>query len=396
MGSIDDLISELTGIRNTLGQEAGEPWRQPRRRGATGAPASERVSGDPIFDSGGWDITDRDLWDEERETTRRAIEGDGPTARSDISRCGIEALAWYVSFHDDQRSWGIYIPLSSLALIDELYLGNLRMGRDRRLRVAWSALLLHEQMHFAVDHACAWFELMLRAPIRREFMARFNSKPPLAAVTASEAYLEIEEMAANAHMLRQLGRTKSRQIVRTIEQFVAKQPLGYREGLKATADTCFAGVMADTLRSYFALWAIEHRLDLGSPAMNLSRLLPIGDHIVLAECPIYAVHDLEDVGAAPGSIRLIQCISEVVETDNFEKQLRRQDSAVRRDWLRRKEQIKICLPSPPRFEKLRNWEPPTWSLRLRAGHRVHLQPPDRGAAAWRAVAIGNHKEVGHG
>jgi hypothetical protein len=72
MGSIDDLISELAGIRNALGQEGGEPWRRPRRRGPTGAPTSERVSGDPIFDAGRWEITDRDLCEEEKESARRA------------------------------------------------------------------------------------------------------------------------------------------------------------------------------------------------------------------------------------------------------------------------------------------------------------------------------------
>src|SRR5262249_40035474 len=117
MYSIDDLISELSGIRNALGQEAGEPWRPPRRRGSIGTPASERVSTDPIFDSGRWDITDEPRWEEEKESARAAVEGDGHSGGSGISQSGIEALAWYVSFHNDQTAWGIYIPLSSLALI---------------------------------------------------------------------------------------------------------------------------------------------------------------------------------------------------------------------------------------------------------------------------------------
>jgi hypothetical protein len=392
MSSIDGVISELAGIRNALGQDAGEPWRRPRRHGSTEAPASERVTGDPIFDSGRWEIADQRLWEEEKESARRAVEGEVLSS----GRTGIEALAWYASFHDNQRDWGIYIPLSSLALLDELYLSRLPMDRDRRLRLAWSILLHHEQMHFAVDHACAWFELMLRAPIRREFMARFRAEPPLPAVTTSEAYLEIEEAAANAHMLRQLGRAAPRQIVQTVESFVQSQPAGYREGLDATGDSAFAEAVAETLRSYLALWAIEYSLDLGSREMNLLRLLPLGDGNALAECPVYVLDDLTDVGIAPGSVRLIQCITEIVESQNFERQFRRQEPAVRRDWSRKKEQIKIGLPSPPRFEKLKNWEPPTWSLRLRDGHRVHLQPPDPGAAAWRAVAIGNHKEMGHG
>ncbi|HVZ64625.1 MAG TPA: hypothetical protein VG936_08645 [Lacunisphaera sp.] len=391
MSSIDGVISELSGIRNALGQDAGEPWRRPQR-GSTEAPASERVTGDPIFDSGRWEIADQRLWDEKKERARRTVEGEVLSS----GRTGIEALAWYASFHDNQDNWGIYIPLSSLALSDELYLSKLPMDRDRRLRLAWSILLHHEQMHFAVDHACAWFELMLRAPIRREFMARFRAEPPLPAVTMSEAYLEIEETAANAHMLRQLGRAAPRQVVQTIESFVESQPAGYREGLDFTGDTAFAEAVAETLRSYLALWAIEYSLDLGSREMNLLRLLPLGDGNALAECPVYVLDDLADVGIAPGSVRLIQRITEIVESQSFKKQLRRQEPAVRRDWSRKKEQIKIVLPSPPRFEKLKNWEPPTWSLRLRDGHRVHLQPPDLGAAAWRAVAIGNHKEMGHG
>jgi hypothetical protein len=108
--------------------------------------------------------------------------------------------------------------------------------------------------------------------------------------------------------------------------------------------------------------------------MNLSRLVPFGDDTVLAECPVYTIHDLDTVGVAPDSIRLIQCISQIVETENFERQLRRQEPAVRRDWSRRKEQIKIGLPSPPRFEKLKDCEPPTWSLRLRDGHPAETSP----------------------
>src|SRR4051794_18153219 len=121
---MDDLILELDGIRNALGQEDSEPWRRPRPRALTEAPSPERFSGEPRFDSGDWDIIDPDLWEEQKESTRRAVEGEGLTSRS-----GIEALVWYISFHDNQRGWVIYIPLSSLALIDDLYLRKLRMER---------------------------------------------------------------------------------------------------------------------------------------------------------------------------------------------------------------------------------------------------------------------------
>lgn len=401
MTPIRDLISELTTIRNALGEEADGSSRPPRRPGPREYPTSEQVSGDPIFDSSGWEITDRGLWDEEKQRARRAVEGTGSSSLADVSRTGIEstgidALAWYRSFHDDQRTWGIYIPLSSLTLMDELYLGKLRVGRDSRLHLAWSALLLHEQMHFAVDYACAWLELVLRTPIRREFTARFTGPPPLAELAPSEPYLEIEETAANAHMLRQLARKQSRQVMRALAAFVEKQPTGYREGLQATADDSFAKATAQTLQSYFALWAIEARLDFGNSKIDWLRLLPLDAESASSECPVYAINDLNKIGVAAGSLRLIQRIGEIVETAEFEKQLRRQDAKVQRDWMRKKEEIKVGLPSPPRFEKLKEWKPPTWSLRLRAGHRVHLRPTDPGTTAWQAVAIGNHKDMGHG
>jgi hypothetical protein len=389
MNTIKDMISELAGIAKALGQESSDPKRPPGRRSPLAPP--ERVSVDPIFDASGWDITDPALWEEAIESTRRAIEGHGSAPS-----VGTEALAWYVSFHDNQDAWGIYIPLSSLALMDELCLKRLPMARHHRIRLAWSILLHHEQMHFAVDYACAWFELMLRAPIRREFTARFRATSPFKGIDKAESYLEIEETAANAHMLRQLARSKSVRTVKTVERFVATQPAGYCDAVNATDDTAFRKVIANTLQSYLALWAMEHSLDLGSAALDLSRLLPLEDDTALAECPVHILDDLQDIGVAAGSIRLIHRIPEIVETTYFLKRFHRQHSSVQNDWTRKKEEIKIHLPRPPRFEKLKDWTPPTWSLRLRDGHRAHLQAPRLGETAWQAVDIGNHKEMGHG
>jgi hypothetical protein len=147
MNSIKNMISELAGIAKALGQDSGDPGQRPRRHSPIIPPMTERVGADPILDPSGWGITDVALWEEARENTRRAIEG-----RASAPSVGIGALAWYVSFHDNQDAWGIYIPLSSLTLMDELYLKKLPMARGHRLRLAWSILLHHEQMHFAVDY----------------------------------------------------------------------------------------------------------------------------------------------------------------------------------------------------------------------------------------------------
>ena len=231
MTSIDRVIWELDKSQRV----GAEPWRT-LAHGAAGYQPLHPASSMAIrhlTPSDGPSLIRTCGRKKEKESARRAVEG-----LSGTSRIGTEALAWYVSFHDDQRAWGIYIPLSSLALMDGFYLDKLPMRRDRQFHLASSVFLYHEQMHFAVDHTCAWFELMLRAPIRREFMARFSRQSPLASVKAFEAYLEVEETAANAHMLRQLRHTHPRQITRVVELFVEKQPAGY-EGVKAIGDAAF-------------------------------------------------------------------------------------------------------------------------------------------------------------
>jgi hypothetical protein len=385
MTSIKGILLELARIPDALSQDISDPRRQPRASG--GAPAAESAGDSPIIDSGRWEITNQARWNEVKERTRHSVEG-----RGTASEAGIEALAWYVSFHHNQNDWGIYIPKSSLALIDELYLGALRMDRDRRLSLAWFLLLKHEQMHFAIDYACTQFELLLRAPIRREFSDRFHAASPVAGMSISHPYLTIEETAANAHMLREAARIASKSTMRTVEKFVAAQPLGYREGLSATTGAAFEGSLAETLRSYLAAWALEHRLDVGSPELSLERLLPLADQCTLAECPIYAIDDLSQAGVSSESVRFITCISDIVETEKFAKQLRRLSDQICSAWRRKKEQFKTAVPQGADFKKFEG----LWSLRVTGGYRAHLKEPDATAKAWRAVAIGNHKEMGHG
>jgi hypothetical protein len=390
-----ELIEELRKVRNALGDWSGPRRRPVGGRGRPESPSPVRVSGDPLIDSSDWTIDNPDRWEEEQERARRLVEAGQDSSRG-ASMSGIEALAWYESFHDDQSGWGIYIPTSSLALFDALYLAHLPLDRDRRLHIAWKSLLLHEQTHFAVDYACAWFELMLTVPVRREFTSRFAKEPPLRGMERHENYLEVEEKLANAHMLRRFKRGRPRAVFKALEQFAVRQPAGYRDGVKVIEDCAFDEAAAETLRSYLALWAIEHRLDLNSAALRLSPLLPLENDALLAEVPVYVFDDIADVGLAPGAVRLVQSIAEVVETDKFARQFERQHPAIRNDWNRMKDMIKLSVPRPPRFEKLKNWTPPTFSLRLRDGYRVHLEPPADGVSAWRAVAIGNHKEMGHG
>jgi hypothetical protein len=59
--------------------------------------------------------------------------------------------------------------------MDSLFLLHLPLPRPERWRLAWEVLMAHETVHFAVDYACAWFELLYHTPVRRVFSDRMGS-----------------------------------------------------------------------------------------------------------------------------------------------------------------------------------------------------------------------------
>ena len=188
-----------------------------------------------------------------------------------------------------------------------------------------------------------------------------------------ESYLEVEEKLANAHMLRQFKLGRPRAVFKALEQFVGQQPPGIATASKRSKISAFAEAAAETLRSYLALWAIEHRLNLNSPALRISPLLPLQNEALLAEVPVYIFDDIADVGLAPALLPRRPEHRRSRRDRRIRPTIQRQQPAIRKDWNRMKDMIKLSVPRPPRFEKLKNWTSPTFSLRLRDGHRVHLE-----------------------
>jgi hypothetical protein len=97
MTSIKGILFELARIPDALGQDISDPRRQPRTSG--GASATESAGESPVIDSGRWEITNQARWNEVKERTRRSVGG------GTSSEAVIEALAWYVSFHHNQKDW---------------------------------------------------------------------------------------------------------------------------------------------------------------------------------------------------------------------------------------------------------------------------------------------------
>jgi hypothetical protein len=346
------------------------------------------------FDDAGFIPPTSSKWDEALSAIGRHVKASADV-ESHLTPAGVDALAWYSSFHSSRERWGIYIPLSSLPIIDALYFSNLPVARSERWRLAWDVLMAHEIVHFAIDYAVAWFELLHHAPIRRAFSDRMNSNIAKDVFPVRSSYLEIEETLANGNVLREIAGHVDTETSDLLREFIRHQPPGYRDGENAERDDGFAVTVAETLRSYLSVWSSGWNIDLGNPALDLSRLLPL-EAKARASCPVWIINDLETVGLPNDAVRQITSVQPIIETKLFVKELRRLHENYQSSWSRLKERLAVGIPNGSDFKR---WGPDgVWSVRVNDDIRAHLQMPARGDATspWLARSIGGHKKMGHG
>lgn len=397
---IKDVIDEVSKIPNAT-WSVTDPARPPLLvpRDPTDSAKVGRV---PVFDDAGFTQPSSDRWRGAVETVRRHLaagaEDHGPGAPA-----GVDAVAWYVSFHASPDRWGIYVPLSSLPIVDELHFAHLPVPRAERWRLIWDALLAHEAVHFAVDCACAWFELLHHAPLRRAMHDRMQAfGRGVEALRPYSSYFEAEEALANGHMLRTLVPRARKQAAEAIRRFVQAQPPGYRDGVTAESDRGFAATAAEVLRGYLSVWSTMWNLDPGNPALDLTRLLPL-DPAAVAQCPVWIVDDLDAAGLPPGAVRFFTCVSPIKETQAFRKEAKR--LGLEKAWDRTKNKLATRIPNSVDFKKWPKGDEGMWSVRVNRDIRAHLRQPSRhssagspdpGQAPWLACKIGHHKAMGHG
>jgi len=145
----------------------------------------------------------------------------------EICKGGIEALAWYISFHQSLK-WGIYFRVRSLS-----YLSNLFKTKDNlkdineRIKRAFDVLFYHEFFHFLTDIASAHMEMIYNKPLYNDYLKFLETSQPDS--------LHIEEPLANAYILRRIPkRYHSR-----IKNFFNIQPDPYSQFSLFTSDTNF-------------------------------------------------------------------------------------------------------------------------------------------------------------
>ncbi len=299
---------------------------------------------------------------------------------------GTDALAWYESFHLSLDHWGIYIPVSSLAYLECRVFAGLPLSREEKWTLGLQVLLTHERMHFAVDYVCAQWELLLRTPCWAALNHAMKAK--------NLTYVGSEERLANAFMLRRCCQSQPDPVKRAILRFVESQPPGYRDGLSSTQDDSFASVCTEVVKIYVGLHSVERDLDIVADSYEHERVLPTVGEIESDACPIHLVSDEKRCGLPQSALHVITCIPHIAETETFQRQLERIDPSLQRSWAVKKRMLASGITRSMRFEKIKGTPENVFSIRLNKGYRAHLRFASGGR--WEAVAVGSHRDMGHG
>ena len=321
----------------------------------------------------------------------------------EIGEHGTEALAWYVSFHSS-RYWGIYIPYSGLFRFADKFRSSTRA--IEAIQLAWSGLLAHESVHFAVDVACAKMEVLMHSPI---YLLRV--KRPF-------GYSTFEEQLANGNLLSAVkkasqeidgGSLRSSQYQAAV-RMVRGSPPGYKDGEKSVTVKNFTDSADQHLNMTLAV-AVPHLGGPAFPGINASVLFPcvlersrlIPNKIDVSQCPIYVFDDLNYKLGGGNVIRFITSLIDITETDDFMKKVIPLHLEA---WNKTKELLaNPCVNKCSRNLDFKRWESGddqlkrtrAWSVRVggaRSNFRAHLNEVI-GSGEWIANKFGDGDKMGH-
>ena len=299
---------------------------------------------------------------------------------------GIDALAWYSSFHNTRAEWGIYIPILSLVYIARRWFKRLGLPLERKLQVALQILQEHELFHFATDYMVAQWEVVLSVPC---WIVLIEQK------RATGTYVEEEEKLANAYMLRRLAARLSRAQYSAVEAATLFQPPGYSEGRNCIAEDAFRVGLGELVKLYLGPQALRLALNMSTSVVALESFYPLWPALDASRCPILLIDDARGLALPTIDITIIDRIQHIEETEPFKKLLLGLPRDIQKRWQKKKEQLATGVPRHPEFEKLKGAMSDTYSIRVGLKHRAHLQP-DPDYSRWIAVGIGVHTEMGHG
>ena len=333
------------------------------------------------------DLTDADIQNilGERET--------GALKRLEQVR-GIDALGWYVTFHQRRYQHGIYIPATGVLLLAIGALAGLPVTVERKIELAFHAIYRHELFHFAADCMAANWELATGRDVY------WKAKT---ALRNAAGYIDLEEALANAYMLRGFKwptRTlKSAGAYAALGRYCHRQPDGYNLGPDYARDHRRYVTACQSLSTKF-----QHASAVGPkwpdwkvpPELDAARMYPDITRIAWQRCPIFFLDDDDLLGLLGITLDLFPSIHNLTETDHFKAELEGLERPVRNKWnkCRRMLEQSTGLKGLD-FKRWKPGGPDCYSVRVDLKYRAHLEYL-RSEHSWLAVEIGDHKSMGHG
>ncbi|MBA2448883.1 MAG: hypothetical protein H0V51_12735 [Chloroflexi bacterium] len=149
---------------------------------------------------------------------------------SEIDQRGIEAIAWYISFHTSPAAWGIYIADDGVEAFAQHAFGSLPgLSDGEKLRLALQVVIDHERFHYWTDVACAQIEFASWRPI---YLPYLLNHPDL-----SSSVCQLEEALANSRAWRTV---KAREARMALETHLRYQPPGYRDWNRYRSPNAYA------------------------------------------------------------------------------------------------------------------------------------------------------------
>ena len=309
-----------------------------------------------------------------------------------VRRRGMDALAWYVSFHTCCADWGVHIPVSGIAYVAAKAFASLNTPMATKVNLAFQALLHHELFHFATDYAMAQTELILREPWWIPARRAFAQRP--------RGYCELDERLANAYMLQAFRKLPRPLSVSGKQQalvdFTRQQPAGYDRAADVSP-YAWATLLDELADEYRQSSQSGFRNNLLKPrtSYDWEAQFPIRPKVDWRNCPIYLIDDSRTCNLPNGSLLFFTHLSVIDESSGFLDRLRKLDRATQNKWNKKKDQWRDGLTVGADFKK---WTPggeDVYSVRVDRDVRAHLRY-DRQSKRFTALEIGRHKEMGHG
>jgi len=163
---------------------------------------------------------------EKSKATEFLSDSAGVALKAKFLIYGIDALAWYSSFHVKNAQWGIYIKIEGLLFLASIFDGE-DLPLSRKLELALHYLHRHELFHFATDYMSSQWELVSGKPCWL---------PARKLRDAQLGYNVFEETMAEAYALRGFrfpsANLREPRATDHFKKLMMSSPPGYRDGHK--------------------------------------------------------------------------------------------------------------------------------------------------------------------